>query len=1122
MKVFVNWRFFILNPLLLCMVCCSWSGEAQPLSEAKVALLSATPGAVTLAPAGGYWPSITETNLAYSPGTNRVVTLVRESIAEGSYRIVQFDASTNAFAGGVTPKGPPGYTLEEVFLSGIAVSPNDDSLFINWGSLEGLERGTERDLLIGVERYDLRDFPTTDSEFIPIPFHHFDVDATGNRLVGIADPRGSETGYVLVALDLETNLEVSRYEIGIATPEAIPRDAVFDPLRNRLLVLFLPTMAGEPDLVEFMGFVAACSVDAASVTASATFEGEFFRHALALSAAGRKLAVIPKDSPTDIPILNADTLSFDSIIPQTSIAQGFQSAGAGAFPTASQLWIVNQNFDPPRSLAVYDFDVSSVDRFIPDADRCQAFEVAPDANKVFVASEAYQQIYVFSATSTTVTTQVDFSLLPGGGSIHSGDLAVDPAGNTFQVLSRSGGLHLIEDTGPTYLGRLLGYAPDPQAGLVSDPARGRLIVGRRSTEPPVVLETIGYQEIGQLPVPANALTLDGSRNLIYSSEFSHSPSPEQRIHEIDGETFQDFGVVASLDAWGPPADLVVDPERQALWVLEKGFLHGPRVWRFALGPGVQSASYEFVGGVLDRGRLILDSERGRILVVPFSSIDDTSPDAKTGLFAFDLDTTSLSPTSQRIDLAAHFAFDAAMDPENDLVYLLLHEAGDWRLAAVDLQGDALLTPFSMGFMQDNEGRLAYNPNTDRFAILSGSAGRVFLFDNPFAGKSVGKENRRSKGLLPNSGSVGQATAGIELTWEIAPQADPGFRGVFLERRRFETEPWIRLTPIPIPPTLNFWTDLTAEQGIAYQYQLRPADGTGDPSESIVLSATCTATAEACWPWIPEVVVCLKPGEQKDLLFNVSGNAGQSELIHLQPFTDPPLEAHIEPRKVPIPGTARLTLSSPVEEAPTNQTQERTVWIAATSGDFTVRVPLLVRVVPEEREMPFDRVPRKTTPITLTSDSDLDQGRLSVRGQLGILRTLAKPVPMIVTATLPDGSTETAEVVASTGEFTADFSVLQGMGPGKWVFQATLPGSVEVVGGRSLPFALPVFPGELTKEDSLRPFDFGQIVLIPGMPLSGGKEIRGWRCPHGDDTGDCGPFCAQEVQDSSPCHAGHGG
>ena len=163
---------------------------------------------------------------------------------------------------------------------------------------------------------------------------------------------------------------------------------------------------------------------------------------------------------------------------------------------------------------------------------------------------------------------------------------------------------------------------------------------------------------------------------------------------------------------------------------------------------------------------------------------------------------------------------------------------------------------------------------------------------------------------------------------------------------------------------------------------------------------------------------------------------------------------VTPDSLSLPGSADLMIEASAEAAP----GVYSVTATATDGKIVGNVPILVHVRRMIDESDFGSVLRRPTEISLSSDSNLDQARMSLRGQLGILRSLASPTSVEVEALLPSGETLSATgVVAPTGEFTVEFEVPSGHEPGTdWIWRATWPGSLNAVGGSSPRFRLPVF------------------------------------------------------------------
>jgi len=173
----------------------------------------------------------------------------------------------------------------------------------------------------------------------------------------------------------------------------------------------------------------------------------------------------------------------------------------------------------------------------------------------------------------------------------------------------------------------------------------------------------------------------------------------------------------------------------------------------------------------------------------------------------------------------------------------------------------------------------------------------------------------------------------------------------------------------------------------------------------------------------------------------------------------------------------------------------------------------VRIVPKNRNSVLTESPGKDHPHHPDRSIPIwIRGVSAWRGQLGISRRLANPVPIVVTAALPDGSTGYSRVVASTGEFTADFSVPQGMGPAIRVFQATYRFPWKWL-GNSLPSHTGL-PWWIHERGFLRPFDsersFSSRHALSGRKGSVGENISAETVREVVEA-----LRAQEVQDSSP-------
>ena len=337
---------------------------------------------------------------------------------------------------------------------------------------------------------------------------------------------------------------------------------------------------------------------------------------------------------------------------------------------------------------------------------------------------------------------------------------------------------------------------------------------------------------------------------------------------------------------------------------------------------------------------------------------------------------------------------------------------------------------------------------------------------------------------------GLNSAGI---WD--PAALDTVQGWLVERRRdpdrdlVPPEDWYRLTPIPLPTDLRFWNDTTASPGVSYLYRVRANHLSKDAIEAATIGPLRTERGATGWlATIPEVAVLIHPGGTREVSLSVSGGAPRLSGVDLETEFASPLVLSVTPTSLPVPGIARLLLHVGTEAEP------GTYAVAVVVEDETThaKVPLIVEVFPSTRSIDRDFIVRQPTSISLSSDSDLRDQRMSVRGQLGIVRSLAKATDLRVDINLPDGTPLSATgVVAPTGQFTAEFAVPPHHEPGReWRIRATWPGSLDAVGGSSLPFRLPVYtPQDGTKDAEDTPPDLGEVIAVIGHASSAEIQKR---------------------------------
>jgi WD40 repeat protein len=1083
-----------LPPVIVLALCANTVASAVPLNKPVES--------VKLGP-GGAWLDIGTTHLALNSVTNRLLTVLQSGSVDPqhTYKVLSFDGSTDAAASEALLDATDG-----IRPIGLAVSTISNDLLINWGGVNGI--GTERQVPHFIERFDLDTFLASNSVRIPVRFHVMDIDEANNRLVGISEPVAPATDYALVSVDLANN-SLSSHPTSIAKEGAIAKDAIFDVTRNRLWVLFSPTQMNDPNTVKNSGFLARFDPETGSKEIfPATFEGLFYSQSLTLSPDGKYLAAAHKDTPfAQIPIFDAESGALLPNLPTAAgLASAFEVNGAAAFVDNHHLWLANASeSDPAKSIAVYDVVDATVAGFIANASESEAFSFDAAALKVYVASQNLGSMYVLAATAAQQTTQLDVTVSPL-------DMISDPVGNIVAILSDQGRLYLVADvpvgvTGgsPHYLSRQQGLGANPRAGLVPDPERERLLVGRQPRGRPRIVETNGYGQIGELPTTAEAVAVDQERNLIYTSGYiSINLSDGQIIHEIDGHSLQIIRAITTLPGvFLPPGESIfarlfigrigmkVDPASRRLWVLSPGFLSTPTLFSIDL---VTSASLEYTfpfTGIEVASNLILDATHGTALVV-LQSLDSE-------IFSFNLNGDSLTPLGSPLLLPDVSVNDSAEDLEHGLVYYLIYNFSslEFQLAVLDVNTDppTLYNTYSLDFLSgSNQASLAFNPQTNRFAVASAPDSQVTFFDSPVdpvrRPGPGGKSGHGEKAVYDITAQTGQTFSGIEFSWQVPGPVSSQVRGWVIERRRdpgndqAPFEDWIRLTPLPLPSNLTNWTDTTAQSGVSYLYRIRANVQGVATLHPALLGPVSTDPGPSHWlANVPEVAVTLLPGGTRELLLSVAA-IPRSTTIVLNTEAAGPLMLSVTPTSIPLPGTARLLLQSD----PGTPQGIYAVSAMIQEGTRIAHLPVIVHVLPAGAQNAVDRISRQTTHLFLSSDTvDLYQERMSVRGQLGILRREANPTGILVQANLPNNQILSASgVVAPTGEFTAEFNV-PANSDGDWLIRATWPGSLDSVGGSSGLFSLPVFTGSRRKGID-QPPDLGALITVAGqVPPTGAAE-----------------------------------
>lgn len=1063
-------KIFIL-PILLCFY-----GPYEALG----AFVSLEDVQSTRLEAGGEWGIFFEPQIGYNKATNRLLTVVRTGSPnpDDYYRLLNFDVSTKGLAS-QTPL--PGFKDEIPMDLEISAGAND--AFIAWGSSEARLLGTERELPTRLLRWDLDVFEPTASVEIPVRFHQFAVDEKMHRLLGIAEPTVSASAYEFAIVNLGTNVVQSFPLRGIGRDDYIVKDLVFDASRETIFSLVAPTQPGDPNKVQLGGFIHAYSASqGALIQQSPHLPGTFGQNSLTMSSAQNLIAVgNTAGSATSVYLLDADNLSLQSIIRKSDLPTDFDPNGSIVFSGSRDLWIANASeSDPQRSVAVYDTENGVVSRTIANASRSLALEADPISNSIFIGSKELQSLYILPATTKRLTAQMDLSAKPV-------DMDYDPIADLVRVLTQTGRFYLVEDHGsqvpPRLVMRLFNFGEEPQSGIVRKPSSGEVILGRRRDAPPRVYETLAYDQVGELPRPAVAVVVDSSRNLIYAVERMAGFPARHVITGIDGDSLQIVSDVASFSARGTVTGIELDEDREALWVLTQGNFDSSQLRRFDLNTGASDEIAFPFGSVSE---LVPDFYRNRILLVfnPAGGDEDAEVRAYNTLSLTDVPT-------ETIPLGADFVADSQLDTNHDLVYYLTQreDNGVWSVTVLDLLSNTLESSHDLEFLASaNAAGMAFNPFTNRFAILHSPKSTLHIFDNPTSStRRPGPEQDSKVGSQALVGAIKQSQRSVRLDWELS--SDPeSVEGWMVERKReFESvsgdlADWIRLTPFPLPTDVKTWTDVTVEASGEYSYRVSPLVNDETPILPLLLGPIQVENRlNDLNATIPQAAVAMLPGSTRDLTLLVTIPRPRSERPLLTTDEAGPITITFPTERVNLPGTSRIRLHA-AEEVDSGVHAVK-IELSETIGD-PVSISLLVRVVKPEQRVRKSDVLRWPAVIRLTSDSSLDQERVAVRGQLGISRELTVPSEVEVKVRTSLGELLTAEtVVAPTGEFTAEFDVPENNIPGEnWFFLATWAGSLDYVGGESLPFAFPVFTSFAKGESATPEIDLGRVVLTVGSPL----------------------------------------
>jgi len=1035
---------------------------------------------------GGEWSSSAETHLAINTSSNRLVSVVREMDSGGKHgwKALSFDASTNA------PSSQEWLNATDQLLPlGLVVSASSNRMVINWGVPTG---SSERQIPSHIEIFNLATFSRSDSIQLPLPLAVMDMDQMRNRLVALGDPPGSpETAFFsIITINLD-NLSVSSSSTSFLKENAIAKDAVFDPTMETLFVLFAPTEMGDPDVVKNEGFIARFDVSTGAVVSSATFTGEFTPHSLAYSPLLRRLAVAPSASgQRRIPLIDADTMNLLPPLTETSFSNSFESGGSAVFADPHHLWI-NNAVDSASQQSILSVDISHPLRhsFISNATESLSMLADQGLNKIYIASERLDSLYVLSATSTTLTTQVDVTVKPA-------DLLPDPVTNNWLLLSDQGRLYVVadrplgaSDTVPRFVARYPGFGAGPRAGLVPDQVNGRLIVARSPSSRPRVLEREGFQEMGEIPAAAEALVFNASRNLIYSVGSKTGIAKDgQVLKEVDGYSLSLIRDVMDLsDILMPPGDpifgqvkMAADVHTDMLWLLAPGFLMtGPSLQRIdPVAAAREIFRFPYDSSAIP-GNLLIDTDRQRILM----TLDHQE---SVEIETFDFSSFPPATPSSRFDLHAQDVWDSAADLESGLVYYLVESLTFTELIVFDLESDAVLARVPLPFLRyETAMNIAFNPKSNRFAVSSSPAGSLFLFDNPF---TEILQRRMTKDTQPRvSVSPFDVGSGMGISWRVDDGLQSEIAGWIIERKEQITSPetvpdeWICLSPIQLPANLTWWNDTTAEKGIPYLYRVRANTKSSNRVKSATIGPLVRDSSSPTWGVnIPVMATLLLPGSEDMVSVAITSSTKTVRSVSLHVETADPVIAQVSRTKVLLPGVSSLIVS--VTESALPGTYP--VIVSMSDEQTLTMVPLLVRVVDQRIKITTHYIFRQPVPIFLSSDSSLTTRRISIRGQVGILRRNATPTGIVIRTRLPNGEILSATgIVAPTGEFTTEIPVSSLPLNGNWLIRATWPGSFESAGGSSQPFHIPVF-NESNRKDDGAEHEIGQVVAVSGKPPQG--------------------------------------
>lgn len=1002
---------------------------------------------IQLSPGGGFWGREPTVQTVYSQQVNRLIAVVENR--DGN-RVVRFDPITQGFSGGIPTAATGRLQAIQTLLS-----PDEKRLAILWSaSFSGREEP------VSVEIFNLDSFTPGDSRLLNANLQVIGVDWEQDVLFGIAEPVFPATAYAFTRIDL-TTLEASEVRnTGVSRAQTRVNGGAILPASEELLVLYRPQGNPATAFVTFYDWNTGIERGR-----TVPFPGFFGTRSIALTPGNRTALLNPLSlGQGQIPVIDVDSLSL-TFIDEEDLSPTFSSSGAAICVNEDTVWLGNSG-DPAESIVVYNLATQMVERFIQGATFTTSLHFDPIGGTVYGTSFRLQSVYTIPSSATRPTAKIQISTRPES-------LGVDTNRALFQLLTESGEFYLVSEEGPNLVGLIQNLGANPQAGIVPDISTERILVGRSPSSTPLVLETDGYTVVGDLPVRAEVMAFDNSRNLIYTIGHRSATDETRVLTEIEGATFEILREIDPLSLSGAnysvfpiPTEMASDTTSSNLYVVVPPVLIPGRLIVFNT---VTGATDEFSFGPLEfsQGNLFVDSPRARVLVTYTNgSANEAGIQVltHTGVTQIEFSKKILFPH-------ASILIDFAADPESDLLYYLTQNLDDWTVTVFDLRNDRVHSVHELPFLDStNTAAIAFNSVTNRFGIFS-SDGRFYVFDNPV--DPTRRPPPHPPAVFEGSGQIGQTQAGIEIRWSLNPAGEA--KEVFVDRRVAGSQHWIQLSTLPLPESLDFWTDTTPLPDVTYEYRVRAERGVLNASDTLTLGPVGLNTEEVSWlSTIPLVTLFMEPGETRETSFLHSLLSEAGLVGDVGATADQPLMVTVTPGFATIPGANTVHISCPTE------TTEGTyaVIVSITAESITARVPLLVNVVPEGTKPLPDTLFREPLTLSLSSDSDFSDRLLSIRGQLGLSRAFVKPEAVYVDARLPSGAKAERLVYAITGEFTADFPVPV-TEEGDWTFEATLVGSIQTVGGQSPPFVIPVLlPDE---KGTIPEVDLGQLVLASGKP-----------------------------------------